>query len=91
MRFKPGIIFETICKKNYSIFCKNESYFCINDTESCCVLYKLNETTKISKASHIMLNDIVYDNLAFSFKDFIKYFYTENEVRLLKLKKLNKL
>jgi hypothetical protein len=91
MKFKPGIIFETICKKDYSIFSRNESYFCINDTESCCVLYKLNGKTEISESSHIKLNDIVYDNLAFSFKDFTKYFYTENEVRLLKLKKLNKL
>lgn len=81
MKFKPGSIFETKCKKDYSFFYKDEYYTClIVDKNAFCVIY----------------SDGFYDNLAFGdnvdgIPNFTDYFYTENEMKLLKLKKLSTL
>lgn len=88
---KQGTIFETKCKKDYSsFFCKDEYYYCIVvEIDSCCVLYKLDGKTEISIPSHIFMGGVVYDHISFLNNDFTKYFYTESQMRLLKLKKLN--
>lgn len=67
------ILNDTLCKKNYSIFCKDESYYFLTIEDGVyCVIYGLKN----------------YDNLVFMHKDFIKYFYTKTQMRQLKIKKL---
>lgn len=68
------LLYETMCKKDYSVFCKDECYpFLIIEDGVYCVIYGIEN----------------HDNLVFSHKEFIKYFYTAKEIRKLKIKKLN--